>query len=274
MWPQDTVRRSVRRGFRGCSPGSAHGAWIERGEAPSARLPGDKRSRFSRSANQWGIQVVADAVTKRYSVAEEIAHAITHGVGLLLSIAGLVILVVFASLRGDAWHIVSVSIYGATLVLLYTASTFYHALTPPGAKSVFRILDHAAIYLLIAGTYTPFALVNLRGAWGWTLFGLVWSLAALGVVLEATAKQRFKILSLVLYLGLGWLGAIAVKPLLHSVESRGIVLLVAGGLAYTGGVAFYGWRGLRYHHAIWHVFVLAGSLFHFFAVLFYVIPPR
>ncbi len=217
--------------------------------------------------------MVGDAATKRYSVAEEIAHAITHGVGLLLSIAGLVILVVFASWRGDAWHTVSVSIYGATLVLLYTASTFYHALTSPGAKGVFRILDHAAIYLLIAGTYTPFTLVNLRGGWGWTLFGLVWGLAALGVVLEATARQRFRILSIVLYLGLGWLAAIAVKPLLHSVESRGIVLLVAGGLAYTGGVAFYGWRRLRYHHAVWHLFVLVGSLFHFFAVLFYVIPP-
>ncbi len=219
------------------------------------------------------VQVVGNAATKDYSVAEEIAHAITHGVGLLLSIAALVTLVVFATSRGDAWHIVSVSIYGATLVLLYTASTFYHALTKPRAKSVFRILDHAAIYLLIAGTYTPFALVNLRGGWGWTLFGLVWGLAALGVVLEATAKQRFRILSIALYLGLGWIAAIAVKPLLHSVESRGIVLLVAGGLAYTGGVAFYGWRRLRYHHAVWHMFVLVGSLFHFFAVLFYVIPP-
>ena len=218
------------------------------------------------------VQVVGNAATKDYSVAEAIAHAITHGVGLLLSIAALVTLVVFASSRGDAWHIVSVSIYGATLVLLYTASTFYHALTRPRAKSVFRILDHAAIYLLIAGTYTPFALVNLRGGWGWTLFGLVWGLAALGVVLEATAKQRFRILSIALYLGLGWIAAIAVKPLLHSVESRGIVLLVAGGLAYTGGVAFYGWRRLRYHHAVWHMFVLVGSLFHFFAVLFYVIP--
>ena len=216
--------------------------------------------------------MVGNAATKDYSVAEEIAHAITHGVGLLLSIAALVTLVVFASSRGDAWHIVSVSIYGATLVLLYTASTFYHALTRPRAKSVFRILDHAAIYLLIAGTYTPFALVNLRGGWGWTLFGVVWGLAALGVVLETTAKQRFRMLSIILYLGLGWIAAIAVKPLLHSVESRGIVLLVAGGLAYTGGVGFYGWRRLRYHHAVWHMFVLVGSLFHFFAVLFYVIP--
>jgi len=208
----------------------------------------------------------------KYSLAEEIAHAITHGVGLLASIAGLVILIVFASLRGDAWHVVSVSVYGATLVLLYSASTFYHALPAPRAKSVFRTLDHAAIYLLIAGTYTPFMLVNLRGGWGWALFGVVWGLAVLGIVLEAVAKQRVRILSVVLYLGLGWLVAIAVKPLVQSVEPGGLVLLVAGGLAYSVGVVFYSWKRLPYHHAVWHVFVMAGSLFHFFAVLFYVIP--
>ena len=210
--------------------------------------------------------------TNQYSLAEEIAHAMTHGLGLLLSIAGLVVLVVFASLRGDAWHVVSVSVYGATLVLLYSASTFYHALPNPRAKRVFRTLDHAAIYLLIAGTYTPFMLVNLRGGWGWALFGVVWGLAVLGIVLEAVAKQRVRILSVVLYLGLGWLVAIAVKPLVQSVEPGGLVLLVAGGLAYSVGVVFYSWKRLPYHHAVWHVFVMAGSLFHFFAVLFYVIP--
>ncbi len=212
------------------------------------------------------------AVTGRYSLAEEIAHAITHGVGLLLSVAALTILVVFASLHGDAWHIVSVSIYGSTLILLYTASTFYHALSAPHAKAVFRILDHAAIYLLIAGTYTPFTLVNLRGGWGWTLFGLVWGLALFGVLLEAVARQRVRFLSVSLYLGLGWLVAIAVKPLLASVAAGGLALLLLGGLAYTGGVVFYGWQRLPYHHAIWHVFVMAGSICHFFAVLFYVIP--
>ena len=208
----------------------------------------------------------------QYSLAEEIAHAITHGVGLLLGIAGLVVLIVFASLRGDAWHVVSVSVYGATLVLLYAASTFYHALPAPRAKNVFRVLDHAAIYLLIAGTYTPFMLVNLRGGWGWALFGVVWSLAVLGIVLEAVAKQRVKVFSVILYLGLGWLVAIAVKPLMQSVEPGGLLLLVAGGLAYSLGVVFYGWKRLPYHHAVWHVFVMAGSLSHFFAVLFYVIP--
>jgi hemolysin III len=211
-------------------------------------------------------------MTRRYSVAEEIAHAITHGVGLLLSVAALAILVVFASLRGNAWHIVSSSIYGTTLVLLYTASTFYHALPSPRAKGVFRVLDHAAIYLLIAGTYTPFTLVNLRGGWGWALFGVVWGLAIFGIVLEAVAKQRVRILSLVLYLGLGWLVAVAVKPLLDSVAGGGLVLLLLGGLAYSGGVVFYSWHRLPYHHAVWHVFVMAGSACHFFAVLFYVIP--
>ena len=209
---------------------------------------------------------------QRYSLAEEIAHAATHGVGLVLSIGALVVLVVFASLRGDPWLIVSSSIYGATLVLLYAASTFYHAISAPRAKRVLASLDHAAIYLLIAGTYTPFTLVNLRGGWGWTLFGLVWGLALFGILLEAFAKQRMRALSLVLYLGLGWLAAIAVKPLLDSVAPGGLVLLLLGGLAYTGGVVFYVWKRLPYNHAVWHVFVLAGSAFHFFAVLFYVIP--
>ena len=208
----------------------------------------------------------------RYSVAEEIAHATTHGLGLALSIAALSILVVFASLRGDPWHIVSCSIYGATLVLLYTASTVYHSIPSSRAKKIFQSLDHAAIYLLIAGTYTPFTLVNLRGRWGWTLFGLVWGLALLGILLETFAKQRVRVLSVVLYLGLGWLAAIAIKPLLDSVAPGGLILLLLGGLAYTGGVVFYSWRRLPYHHAVWHVFVLVGSALHFFAVFFYVIP--
>lgn len=182
-------------------------------------------------------------------------------------------LVVFATSRGDAWHVVSVAVFGATLVVLYAASTFYHALPSPRTKKFFRALDHSAIYLLIAGTYTPFTLVNLRGGWGWTLFGLVWGLATLGVVLEVTAKTRMKVFSLVLYVGLGWLVAIAIKPLLAAVATGGLVLMVAGGLAYTGGVVFYASRRIPFNHAIWHVFVLGGSVCHFFAVLFYVIPP-
>ena len=207
-----------------------------------------------------------------YSVGEEIAHTITHGVGLLLSIAGLAVLVVFASAHGSAWHVVACSIYGATLVLLYAASTLYHGIPWARPKRVFGFLDQAAIYLLIAGTYTPFTLVNLRGAWGWTLLGLVWGLASLGIVLEVVPRWRFKGLSLVLYLALGWLWVIAIKPLLGSVAPGGLGLLLLGGVAYTSGLIFYVWRRLPYSHAMWHLFVLAGSVCHFFAVLFYVIP--
>jgi hemolysin III len=209
-----------------------------------------------------------------FSLAEEIAHAITHGVGLLLSIAALVILVVLASLRGDAWHIVSCSIYGTTLVLLYGASTIYHATWSPRHKEIFRSLDQSAIYLLIAGTYTPFTLVNLRGGWGWTIFGIVWGFALLGVVLEAVARERVRVFSVALYVALGWVAAIAVKPLLENVETGGVVLIVAGGLAYTGGLVFYAWKRLPYNHALWHVSVMVGSILHFFAVLFYVIPGK
>jgi hemolysin III len=210
---------------------------------------------------------------RRYSFAEEVAHAATHGLGLILSIAALAVLVVFSGLRGDAWHVVSVSVYGATLVLLYGASTVYHASWSPRTKGVFRTIDHAAIYLLIAGTYTPFVLVNMRGGWGWSLFGVVWGLALVGVTLEALALPWTRYVSIVLYVGLGWIIAIAIKPLVSSVPRGGIVLMLLGGLAYTGGLFFYGWKRLPYHHAIWHVAVLLGSTFHFFAVLFYVIPP-
>jgi hemolysin III len=207
-----------------------------------------------------------------YTLAEEVTNAVTHGTGLALSFAGLVVLVVMASPQGDAWRIVSAAIYGSTLVLLYAASTLYHSVPAPRAKAVFRTMDHAAIYLLIAGTYTPFTLVNLRGGWGWALFGTVWGLALFGAVLEAVAKHRVRILSHILYVGLGWLVAIAIKPLLDSVATGGLLLLVAGGVAYTGGVVFYASKKVPFNHAIWHVFVLAGSVCHFFAVLLFVIP--
>jgi len=208
-----------------------------------------------------------------YTVGEEIAHAVTHGVGVLLSIAGLAVLVAFASLYGNAWHIISSSIYGATLILLYTASTLYHGIPQPSVKRVLRRIDHAAIFLLIAGTYTPFTLVNLRGGWGWTLFGLVWGFAILGVVLETALKRRIQWLSLTLYLGLGWLVLVAIGPLLDSVDTGGLILLLAGGLCYSLGVIFYVWKRLAYHHAVWHLFVMAGSLLHFFSIFFYVLPP-
>ena len=208
----------------------------------------------------------------RYSVGEEIASSVIHGLGAVLAIGGLGVLTAFASLRGDAWHVVGCSVFGATLVLLYTASTLYHSIQSPRAKAVLRRLDHSAIYLLIAGTYTPFVLVNLRGAWGWTLFGVIWALAIVGVVLRTTPLSRLPALPIVLYVGMGWAVLIATRPLLRGVAAGGLLLLLLGGVAYTGGLAFYGWRRLPYSHAVWHGFVLVGSILHFFAVLFFVIP--
>jgi len=209
---------------------------------------------------------------KQYSIGEEIANSITHGIGIVLAIAALAVLTVFAGLYGNGWHIVSVSIYGTTLVLLYTASTLYHSIQNPHAKGILQILDHAAIYLLIAGTYTPFMLVSLRGPWGWWLFGVIWGLAVLGLVLQLPPMKRWRAVSLGLYVGMGWVVVVAIKPLIASVESGGIVFLVLGGLSYTVGILFYCRKKMKYHHAIWHLFVLAGSILHFFSILFYVVP--
>ena len=207
----------------------------------------------------------------RYSPGEEIANSVSHGVGIALSIAGLAVMVAFSALEGSVWRVVASSIFGATLVLTYSASTIYHAVPWGRAKRVFRILDHSAIFLLIAGTYTPFTLVNLRGTWGWTLVALIWGLTILGIVLTAAAMSRFKVITMVLYIAMGWLIAIAVKPMLSRVGAGGLWLLLLGGIAYTAGLAFYGWRRMPYHHAVWHLFVLTGSVLHFFAVLFYVV---
>lgn len=190
----------------------------------------------------------------------------------MLSIAGLAILVARASLYGDAWHIVAVSIFGATLVLMYTASTLYHSIPLPRAKRVLRVIDHSLIYFLIAGTYTPFTLVTLRGPWGWSLFGFTWGLAILGVVFKIFATGKYEKVSLAIYLGMGWCALAAIKPILGTLEPGGIALTLAGGITYSGGVAFYVWERLRYHHAIWHLFVLGGSVLHFFAILLYVVP--
>lgn len=208
-----------------------------------------------------------------YSVGEEIAHAVTHGVGLLLSIGGLVVLVVAASVRGDVWHVVGCAVFGVTLVLLYAASTLYHSIRHQRAKRVLRRLDWSAIFLLIAGSYTPLTLVSLRGGWGWTLLALVWGLAILGIVLQVTIPARVRRISLAIYLAMGWLAVIAVGPLVRSLHPEGLLLLFLGGMAYTLGLVFYGWRRLPYNHAIWHVFVLAGSACHFSCVFGYVIPP-
>ena len=205
---------------------------------------------------------------------EEIINSVTHGVGLALSVVGLVILEVLAALRGTPWHVVSVSIYGATLVILYASSTLYHAFRSPPLKRVFKIIDHSAIYLLIAGTYTPFTLVTLRGPWGWTLFGLVWALALAGIAFKAFFVDHFVIASTIVYLTMGWLVIIAIKPVIAVVPYRGLLLLLAGGLCYTVGVGFFAASRMRYGHAIWHLFVLSGSIIHYFAVLFYVLPPR
>jgi len=215
---------------------------------------------------------MAQNLPGRYSVREEIAHTFIHGIGLLLSIGGLMVMLASASRYKDACYTLSVSIYGATLILLYTTSTLYHGIAHAKAKPVLQRLDHAAIFLLIAGTYTPFTLVSLRGNWGWTLFGLVWCIAIAGAALELLSKKRYKRLSISLYLGLGWLVLVAIKPMLQSVATDGLLLLLAGGLCYSLGVIFYVWRTLTYHHAIWHLFVLAGSTLHFFSVLLYVIP--
>ncbi|HSS52490.1 MAG TPA: hemolysin III family protein, partial [Thermoanaerobaculia bacterium] len=207
----------------------------------------------------------------QYSLREEIAHSATHGLGILLSIAGLIAMVVVSERSGDVRHVVASIVYGVTLILLYLASTLYHGISSPNAKRVLKVLDHSAIYLLIAGTYTPFTLISLRGGWGWTLFGLVWGMALLGITLKVAAIGRFQWLSIALYLGMGWLVVVALRPLIEAVSPAGVRLLFFGGVSYTLGVLFYKWRRLPYHHAVWHLFVLAGSVFHYFAVLLYVL---
>ncbi|MFO7653650.1 MAG: hemolysin III family protein [Candidatus Krumholzibacteriia bacterium] len=209
---------------------------------------------------------------KHFSRSEEIAHAITHGIGLLGSIAGLALLVSRAARTDDARVMVGVTVFGATMVLLYAASTIYHALTSVRAKRVFELLDHGAIYLLIAGTYTPFCLVVLGGTWGWSLFGLAWGLAALGIVYEVVFLRRWRWLSLAFYLTMGWLIVVAARPMMASLPPAGLALVAGGGFAYTAGAVFYAWRGFPYHHAVWHVFVVAGTALHFLCVLNYVIP--
>jgi hemolysin III len=207
-------------------------------------------------------------------VYEELLNSITHGLGLALSIAGFLVLLVLSVIRGDAWHIAGCSIFGATLIFLYGASTLYHSFKALHLKRPLRILDHSAIYLLIAGTYTPFTLVNLRGPWGWSLFAAVWILAALGIVFKVFFVDRFAVASTVIYLLMGWLGIVAIKPILALVPPGGFAWLVAGGLAYTVGIVFFACRKVPYNHAIWHLFVLAGSICHYFAVVVSVLPKR
>jgi len=207
-----------------------------------------------------------------YPPREELANRLTHGLGAALSVAGLVLLVVYSSLHGTAWHVVSTAIFGTTLVLLYSSSTLYHSFRSERLKVLLQKFDHAAIFLLIAGTYTPFLLVTLHGPWGWSLFGVIWGLAVVGVVLKFWHAGRFNVVSTLIYIGMGWLVMIAIKPLMAALPAGGLKLLVAGGLCYTGGAAFYLWRRLPYNHAIWHLFVLGGSACHWAAVFVYVVP--
>lgn len=215
--------------------------------------------------------------TNKYSLAEEIANAITHGIGTLLSAAALALLVVYACFFGDVWHIVSFSIYGATLVILYLASTLYHSIQNDKAKKILKIFDHASIYLLIAGTYTPVTLIALRsqnGILAWTIFGIIWGFALVGIILKAFFTGRFKLISTLCYLIMGWIIVIAMNPLVHAVSTSAITWFVIGGLSYTVGAVFYMIKKIPFNHAIFHLFVLGGSICHFFAILFYFLPLK
>lgn len=200
---------------------------------------------------------------------EEIANSISHGLGLVLALVALPILVVSAIRIGSTHYIIGAIVFGATMVLLYLASTLYHSISHEAAKRFCRFFDHSAIFLLIAGTYTPFALGVLRGAWGWTILAIIWTLAITGIVIKALPHTRHSWISMVLYIVMGWLALVAIKPILQLVPVPGILLILAGGIAYTGGLAFFAARSVRYSHFIWHLFVIAGTTCHFFAVLWY-----
>jgi len=214
---------------------------------------------------------MSEIADRRYSVAEEVANSLTHAFGLMLAVAGLVLLIV-ETRRGDAREIVSCLLYGVTLVLVYATSVLYHGVTHEASKRWLRTLDHVAIFLLIAGTYTPFVLIALRGAWGWSLFGIVWTLAAIGTVFELTGLHRLRGVMIALYVGMGWVGIVAIRPLMAALPMAGLLLVLGGGVSYTLGVIFYVWRSLRFHHAVWHLFVIGGSVLQFLSVLWYVVP--
>jgi hemolysin III len=212
-------------------------------------------------------------VQTQTKLGEILANAITHGIGAVLAVVGAVYLIA-ASTRGTAWQIASCTIFASTLVLVYICSTLYHSLVRTRARHVFQVLDHSAIYLLIAGTYTPFTLVSLHGPVGWFVFGVEWSLAVAGVMFKSFAVGRFAVASALVYLFQGWFGIFAAGLLAQAIGWRAVMWLGAGGLAYTFGILFFAFDRLRYFHATWHVFVLAGSIAHYFAILFYVVPPQ
>ena len=202
------------------------------------------------------------------TLGEEIFNSITHGIGTLLSIAALVLLIVFAAIKGNAWHVVSFTIFGSSLVLLYLSSTLYHSFTKEKVKNLFARFDHAAIFFLIAGTYTPYVLTVIRGALGWTMFGIIWGLAIAGIVIRSIYLTRFRKLMVGIYLAMGWMFLIAIVPIFKNLPGISVAFLLIGGACYSIGVIFYAWRNLKYGHGIWHLFVLAGSIMHFFSVLY------
>ncbi|MFX3634451.1 MAG: hemolysin III family protein [Candidatus Pristimantibacillus sp.] len=212
------------------------------------------------------------ANTHTYSRREEVANAITHGIGAALSVAALVVLVVFASIKGTAFHVVSFTIYGSAMLLLYLASTLVHSFPEGKAKRVFESIDHSCIYVFIAGTYTPILLHIVQGTLGWVLFGIVWGCALAGVLFKAFFASKFLFTSTIVYIAMGWLIVFAWKPLTDHLAPEGVQLLITGGLLYTVGTIFYMWRAFPYHHAVWHLFVLGGSIVHFFAILLYILP--
>lgn len=212
------------------------------------------------------------ASTHIYTRREEMVNAMTHGIGVFLSIAALVLLIIFSSLQGTALHVISFTIYGVSMLLLYTCSTLVHSFSEGKVKDLFEILDHSSIYLFISGTYTPISLHIIQGSLGWILFGIVWGLAAAGVVFKAFFTKKFLITSTILYILMGWIVVLAWKPLVANFAGAGIILLIAGGILYTLGTLFYVWRSFPFHHAVWHLFVLVASTLHFFAILLYVLP--
>lgn len=213
-------------------------------------------------------------VLPSYTLSEELINSISHGIGTGLSITALVLCVVRAAVHGNAWGVVSGSIYGASLVMLYCMSTLYHAITNRTARKVFRVFDHTSIFFLIAGSYTPICLVTLNGALGWTLFGIVWAAAVLGIVLNAVSVDKFRKFSLVCYIGMGWAVIIGIKTIIEKLPTEGFKLLLIGGTLYTVGIIFYALKKFRYMHCVWHFFVLGGSIFQFFCIYNYVLPTK
>ncbi len=208
---------------------------------------------------------------RSYTLGEEIFSSVVHGIGAGLSVAALVTMVVRAAHSGDAYAVVAAAIFGASLVILYTMSTLYHALAPKRAKKVFRIFDHTTIFLLIAGTYTPYVLVTLRGVTGWVLFGILWGLAAVGIVFDSIMLEKFRKIEMLLYVGMGWCIIFASRALIASLARGGLILLFTGGVLYTVGIIFYALKKVKYMHSIWHIFVLAGSILHYFSIYLYVL---